>query len=82
MPPVAHYVERVCKSSLDMIARLMRRWRAMQRAMDLRLLWPVCLREAPDRDMARRLFLCHCMMDPAWRRDFTEDEIIEYVRTL
>jgi hypothetical protein len=48
-------------------ARLMRWWRARQRAIDVELLWPVCKSRAPDLDTARVAFAIHAFRDPAWR---------------
>lgn len=57
-------------------------WRSTQRATDLSILWPVCKREANDLDHARAAFFMHMINDPAWTRDYSEDDLIEYVEQL
>lgn len=51
-------------------AWLMRPWRAQQRAVDLRVLWPAVKQEAMARgmglDQARAAFAVHALHDPAW----------------
>lgn len=41
-------------------------WHARQRAIDLRILWPICKEKAPNLEQARLAFAMHAMMDPAW----------------
>jgi len=41
-------------------------WHARQRAIDLRILWPACKKQAPDLDHARAAFAVHAFDDPAW----------------
>ncbi len=47
-------------------------WWARQRAIDLRILWPVCKRMAFDLDQAKRAFMEHAINDPAWVRVYGE----------
>lgn len=43
-------------------------WAAQQRAMDVRILWPICCEQADDEEHARMVFFVHAKMDPAWTR--------------
>lgn len=62
-------------------------WRRRQRAVDLAILWPVCLREAESRASALYVFGVHMAACPAWTAaalwEFTgaERRFIEEVRT-
>jgi hypothetical protein len=49
-------------------------WHARQRAIDMQILWPICLRGAPDLDHALAAFAVHCFNDPAWLA-LGEDEL-------
>lgn len=40
--------------------------RSRQRRIDLTVLWPAILEQAPDRDMAVAAFAHHVYHDPAW----------------
>ena len=65
------------------LAPCLGRWyRAWQRGFDLRVLWPACYKKAPDLDHAKAAFACHAFHDEAWTRDFTHDELIEYISHL
>jgi len=72
-----------------MIRWLLDRWRAEQRAIDLRVLWPVCKREAQEADLpgiepleaARAAFAIHAFNDPAWRR-LGDEEIMRRIDDL
>lgn len=64
-----------------MIARIIDWWRARQRAIDLRILWPICVQNAPDIDHAKAAFAIHAFMDPAWLA-LGEDEIIKRIEEL
>lgn len=57
-------------------------WRKRQRAIDLQILWPVCVQKAPDINIARRAFMLHCINDSAWNIDFTEEELRAYIDKL
>ncbi len=57
---------------------LVRRWRAHQRAIDLRILWPACRDLGPDLDSARATFAVHAFHDPAWL-SLGDDEIIRII---
>jgi hypothetical protein len=56
-------------------------WRAHQRRIDLKLLWPVCVKEANDLDHAKAAFAYHCFNDPAWQ-ELGEDAIVEFIDRL
>ena len=45
---------------------LMNWWHQRQRAIDLRILWPVCKENAQDLDHARAAFAYHAFHDQAW----------------
>lgn len=65
-----------------MILRWLRdRWHARLRAIDLRILWPVCRDNAEDLDHARAAFAIHAMHDPAWL-SLGEDEITRRISAL
>lgn len=52
---------------LDKVGRTMREWWwARQRAIDLKILWPICKEQAPDIHHARAAFAVHAFRDPAW----------------
>ena len=56
------------------------RWhRARKRAIDVQLLWPICVEKAPDMDHAKAAFALHVLHDSAWTKDFTERELIAYI---
>lgn len=57
-------------------------WRRRQRAIDLSILWPACKEEAGNLPDAREVFFLHCIMDLAWTKDFTFDELIDEVDKL
>jgi hypothetical protein len=65
-------------------------WRSYQRAIDLKVLWPICKREAFAKsgydpvlalDWARASFAVHAFNDPAWRA-LGEPEIIARIDKL
>ena len=56
-------------------------WYTHQRLIDIQILWPVCIREAPDLDHAMAAFAIHCFHDPAWLI-LGEDTIAERVELL
>ena len=41
-------------------------WRARMRRIDLAILWPTCVEQAPDLDRAKAAFAVHAYNDPAW----------------
>jgi hypothetical protein len=53
-------------------------WHAVQRRVDLQILWPACKREAEargfDLEYAKAAFALHALQDPAWR-SLGEDEV-------
>lgn len=57
-------------------------WRAMQRRTDMSTLWPTCVKYSDDLDHARAAFYFHASNDPAWTKDYTEQELIEFTRQL
>ena len=56
-------------------------WNARQRAIDIEILWPICVENAPDIDQARAAFAVHAFNDPAWRV-LGVDVIIESIDNL
>ena len=56
-------------------------WRARQRAIDLKILWPLCVAGAADLDYAKAAFTLHAMNDPAWR-ELGEDELLSFIDQL
>ena len=79
-----------------MLKKLGKWWRKKQREMDMEILWPQCLHRAnkeceADRwrgspytalDLAKISFSAHAFLDDAWKKDFTHDEIKEFVDNL
>ena len=58
-----------------MLRWLLRQWRARQRAIDIQILWPACVREAKgNMDVAKAAFALHCYHDSAWS-DLKQDEL-------
>ena len=41
-------------------------WYARMRRIDMQILWPECIRQAPTLDKAKAAFACHAFNDPAW----------------
>ena len=56
-------------------------WYARLRHIDIKLLWPVCLKGASDLDHAKAAFAIHCFNDPAWL-DLGEDRLFEFMDKL
>jgi hypothetical protein len=56
-------------------------WHAYQRRIDMKILWPVCVREASDLDHAKAAFALHCYNDPAWQC-LGEDAVFEFIDKL
>lgn len=59
-----------------MIAALFKLWRAQQRRTDMSILWPSCLEQAPNRQMAVGAFAIHVMNDTAWTKDFCRPALL------
>ena len=57
-----------------MIAWLINWWHARQRAVDLDILWPVCLEQAETLEDAKLAFAVHAFHDEAWMC-LGEDEV-------
>jgi len=49
-----------------MINWLLSIWYARCRKIDMEILWPICLKHAPDLDHAKMAFAVHAFNDPAW----------------
>ena len=41
-------------------------WYWRQRRVDLKILWPACVEQAPNIEEARAVFALHAYDDPAW----------------
>lgn len=61
------------------IARL---WRRRLRSIDLQVLWPECVRQAPSIEMARVAFAMHAFHDSAWMADYSEEELEIFIDRL
>ena len=57
-------------------------WRKRMRKSDLAILWPACVQNAPDLDHAKAAFAYHVFNDSAWTKEYTHDELIEYISDL
>lgn len=55
-----------------MIRFLQRWWWARQRAIDLRILWPIFKKEAGNLEDARKMFMHHAIIDPCWVCEYGE----------
>ena len=64
-----------------MFSRLLNWYRASQRALDIQILWPVCLEKAADIDQAKAAFAIHAFNDPAWIA-LGPDEIVRRISEL
>jgi hypothetical protein len=56
----------------------LRWWRALQRRIDLEILWPSLKAQAPDLDHAKAGFAVHAFHDPAWL-ELGSEEIIRRI---
>jgi hypothetical protein len=56
-------------------------WRARQRAIDLKILWPLCVAGAADLDYAKAAFTLHAWNEPAWR-ELGADELLAFIDQL
>jgi hypothetical protein len=50
----------------SMIKWLLDKWHARQRAIDLEILWPECVKHGQDLDHAKAAFAYHAFNDEAW----------------
>jgi hypothetical protein len=57
------------------------KWHARQRALDLQILWPACVRQARDLDHAKAAFSVHAFNDSAWL-SLGHDEIMRRIDAL
>lgn len=48
-------------------------WWSRQRAIDLRILWPICKERGRNLDHAKAAFAVHAFHDPAWIGFYGED---------
>ena len=58
------------------------RQRKHLRRIDMDVLWPTCLKAANNLDHAKAAFAVHAVNDPAWRTDYSEEEILEFIDRL
>jgi hypothetical protein len=57
--------------------------RASNRAIDMRVLWPLCVSGADgDMDKAKAAFAIHAFHDYAWIKDYTHDELVAFIDRL
>lgn len=56
--------------------------RKRQREADLKILWPICKRDAPDLEHAKFVFAFHANNEPAWTKDYTEEELYHFINNL
>ena len=61
---------------------MMKWWRKRQRAIDMEILWPVCKEQAATLEHAKAAFAVHVYNDVAWRKDFSESELFDYIEAL
>ncbi len=66
---------------MNVIRFIQRWWWARKRAIDLKLLWPECKRQARNLEDARYAFAIHAINDPAWVREY-EDRLHEEIAKL
>jgi hypothetical protein len=66
---------------MAVLAMILALWRARQRAIDLKILWPICKQGAPDLDHAKAAFAYHAFSDPAWLC-LGEEAIVEAIDKL
>lgn len=57
-------------------------WRQRQRNIDMKILWPVCVQQAPTRPQAQAAFAVHAFNDPAWTKDYTHDQLKLFIDAL
>lgn len=57
------------------------RWYERMRRIDMEILWPACVRQAPDLEHAKAAFASHVFHDEAWLV-LGHDQIVELIDTL
>jgi hypothetical protein len=60
---------------------LLKLWRAQQRRIDMRILWPVLRQKGRSMETARAAFAAHCAIDPAWS-DLSNKQIANIIDSL
>lgn len=65
-----------------MIAWIGKWLRLNRRATDLSVLWPACKVNARDLDHAKAAFMFHAANDDAWTKDFSHEELKQFVGSL
>lgn len=65
-----------------MIARFGKWWRKRMRRTDMEILWPACVEQAADIDLAKAVFATHAFNDPAWMKDYTDAQLTEFIDNL
>jgi hypothetical protein len=64
------------------VSALLARWlNRMRRQLDIKLLWPECLKQADSREVAKRAFRTHMELDPDYA-DLSDDEKDAFLETL
>jgi hypothetical protein len=61
---------------------ILRYWRKLQRRTDMNTLWPACKEHAKSLDHARVAFYAHASNDTAWTKDYTADELMDFISQL
>ena len=61
---------------------ILRYWRKLQRRTDMNTLWPACKEHAKDLTHARIAFYMHASNDPAWTKDYTDDDLRIFIGQL
>jgi hypothetical protein len=61
-----------------MIEWLLSFWYRRCRKLDMQILWPSCVRLAPDLDRAKAAFAVHALNDKAWLV-LGEDQVISFI---
>jgi hypothetical protein len=56
-------------------------WHKRQRAIDMEILWPICLEESRDLDHAKAAFAYHAMHDRAWTC-LGEERVLAFIDSL
>lgn len=64
-----------------MFGWIKRWWHTRQRALDLQILWPQCVKLAPDLDHAKAAFAVHAMNDPAWL-ELGRNQVLNFINEL
>lgn len=66
---------------MSLTDRVLAGWRERQRAVDLKILWPICVELAPTIDHAKAAFAAHAFNDPAWLA-LGDDELVRRIESL